>query len=295
MKKALLIFLMLILNVSYTLAAPKKMLPAVQSEDGLPNIFIYTIPDTDLKPVDAEEDEDAKETDYKQSIEEVSEDEPITLDLDEDNDNVKIGATVLKGYAQYVEDNDAIYLKDEDNNFILNIKTPQKISASKGLDLSESLNKRSKWNAKGSEYFIAPNSVSASTKIGNFTIGAQYNNEVDRYAMLETEAGLFTKYEKNRFALSTSVAKSLDTTYSKISNSFSVTPELKINNYMSIRNTFESNVTYNKHSYKLMLSVNPFGKKDKDRWNFELGAKGVYNAVSETTSSQLLFSTKFKL
>lgn len=291
MKKALLIIFILIFANQYVLSAPKKMLPAVQTKDGLPNIFIYTIPDTEF--IETDDEEDAKESDYKTQTVEVSEDEPIELDLEDDN--TVIGATVLKGYAQYVEDTDVIYLKDDNNNFVLNIKTPQKISGSKGLNLAAELSKKNKWNAKASEYFIAPNNVSTSAKIGNFTIGAQYNNEVDKYAMLETEAGLFTKYERDRFALSTSVAKSLDTTYSKLSDSFSVTPELKLNNYLSLKNTLESNVTYHKHSYKLMLSVNPFGRKEKDRWNFELGAKEVYNAQTETTSSQLLFSTKFKL
>lgn len=291
--KQILLVILLILLAPCSFSAPKKMLPTVQGKDSIPNIFIYTIPDTEF--IETEDEQDAKESDYKEpdTTLEISQDEPITLDLEEDN--TVIGATVLKGYAQYVEDADVIYLKDDDNNYVLNIKTPQKISASKGLNLSDALSKKGKINSKASEYIIAPNSVSTSAKIGSFTIGAQYNNEVDKYAMLETEAGLFTKYEKDKFALSTSVAKSLDTTYSKMSNSFSVTPELKLNNYLAIRNTFDSNMTYNKYSYKFMMSVNPFGRKDKDRWNFELGAKQIYNAETETSSSQLLFSTKFKL
>ena len=34
----------------------------------------------------------------------------------------------LKGYAQFLEDSDAIYLKDDDDQFVLNLKKPQKIT-----------------------------------------------------------------------------------------------------------------------------------------------------------------------
>lgn len=298
MKKAFVLLLTLLFTPAFVLSAPKKMIPTNnQGSNALPHIFIYKIPDTDFQAEDIEDEQDAKESDYNNDVTSViSEDEPIILENDEDNeDEIVLGATVLKGYAQYVEDSDAIYLRDEDNKLVLNIKTPQKISASKGLNLSDGLSKKNKYTSKGSEYFIAPNSYEASSKIGNFTIGAQYNNEIDKYAMLETEAGLFTKYEIKKFALSSSVSKSLDTTYAGYSNIYSISPELKLNDYISIKNTFSSNTTYQKHSYQLMLTINPFGKKEKDRWSIEVGAKGTHSELTDTTSSQLLFSTKFKL
>ena len=264
------------------------MQPASSFSDGqLPNIFIYTIPDNYDDEEEETEFDDIKKPEKK--VDEVSEDEAITLD------DAVIGATVLKGYAQFIEDSDAIYLKDDNNKFVLNIKTPQKISASKGLDFSESLTKKSDLNYRNAEYFIAPNSLSTSAKLGNFTVGALYNNEIDKYAMLETEAGLFTKYEKSRFALSTSVAKSLDTTTGRdYSNTFTISPELKVNRYLSLKSGFSANMTYNKYSSQVAISVNPFGKKDFDRLRFELGAKETYMKETETTTSQFLFSTKFK-
>lgn len=97
------------------------------------------------------------------------------------------------------------------------------------------------------EYLISPNSINASSKVGNFTIGAQYNNEVDNIAMLEKETGLFTKYERNRFALTSSVTKSLNTTYAQDYNTISIVPELKINNYMSLKNVISADITRNKN------------------------------------------------
>ena len=134
----------------------------------------------------------------------------------------------------------SIYLKDGNNNFVLNLKNPQKISASKGLNLSDKNSSKALLRYADDEYHIAPNSIKATDKIGDFTLGAIYGNEVDNIAMLETETGLFTKYEKSRFAISSSVKKSLNTTYAKDYNTISITPEFKLNNY----NSFNSNVKF---------------------------------------------------
>ena len=293
MKRILLTLILILFTPIFAFSAPKKMISAPsQSKDQLPNIFIYTIPDIEYNS-DDDELKDAPESDY---IDTKSSDnsEEITLDLDKDDD-VELKATVLKGYAQYIEDDDIIVLKDDADNFVLNIKSPQRISASKGMNLKSQTYKKPNLRYNSAEYFIAPNSLSTSSKIGNFTIGAQYNNEVDRFAMLETEAGLFTKYEKGKFALNTSIAKSLDTTSASIYSTFTVAPELKFNNYVSLKTKFSSNVTYNKYSSQLSISVNPFAKRDYDRMNFEVGAKQTFSKETETTTSQFLFSTQFKL
>ena len=295
MRRVLLILLIIFFNPVFVFSAPKKMLPAASATTGeqLPHIFIYTLPETDEKQED-DELQDAAESDYIESSQN-NEEEPITLELENEDDNTILGATVLKGYAQYIEDMDIISLKDYNDNFILNIKSPQKVAANKGTDLKSKIKYRPNTYYQNAEYFIAPNSISTSTTIGNFTVGAQYNNEVDRFAMLETETGLFTKYEKDKFALSTSIAKSLDTTSESNYSTFSVSPQLRLNNYLAVKSSFSSNITYNKYSSQLTLSVNPFGKKDFERLNFEIGAKETFSKETETTSSQFLFSTKFKL
>lgn len=287
MKKALLILLLLLLSLPVS-AAPKKMITAPGTESHMTNIFIYTIPDDTFE--EPEEEKDAPESAYiTPKIENT--DEEI---LFENEDNVRYGATTLKGYAQYIDDSNAIHLKDDNDEFVLNIKNPQKIISEKSLNFGVP-DAKPTLRYLNEEYLIAPRAINTSSKIGHFTIGAQYNNEIDNIAMLETETGLFTKYERNKFALSSSITKSLNTTYAQDYNTFSVAPEFKLNNYMSLKNVLSADVTRNKRASKLVFSINPFGKKDLDRLRFEFGAKQTYNLETESTSTQFSFSTQLKL
>ena len=308
MKKALLIILLLAIFQIPSYCANKKMIPATGSSgtiEALPNIFIYSIPDENYKATSNDET-DASEDEYVNNTQQEQTDEEIMLNMKQDtsdetseendsNNNIALGATVLKGYAQYVEDSNSIYLKDDNNNFVLNLKNPQKISASKGLNLMDKTNSKTIHRYADDEYHIAPNSVKATDKIGNFTLGALYGNEVDSAAMLETETGFFTKYEKSRFAVSSSVKKSLNTTYAKDYNTISITPEFKLNNYISLQNTFKADVTRNRRSSELKFSVNPFGKKDSDKLRLEAGAKQTYYVDSGVSKTQLNFQATFKL
>lgn len=297
MRKVLLLLFSLIIFQIPAFAINKKMPPSSSGENNLPNIFIYKIPDTEF--VDSTEDTDAAENEYIQEKPLTSadnSDEEIALDINaETDDDIVLGATVLKGYAEYIEDSESIYLKDDNNNFVLNLKVPQKISGSESLDLSKFSNTRTITRHTPTEYNIAPQSITAASKKGDFTIGALYGNEVDNIAMLESETGLFTKYEKKRFALSTTYKKNLNTTYSQFYDTISVAPEFKLNNYMSLRNEYKADITRNRKSGALIFSINPFGQKDKERLLFEIGAKHTIYADNVTTRTQLNFSTKFKL
>ena len=270
----------------------------------LPNIFIYTIPDNIKQKPEVQEDTDAPEDAYvnetpvSDKADKVSEDE-INLSLDGDDydneDDFTLNATTLKGYAEYMEDANTIHLKDDNNNFVLNLKVPQKISASKGMDLQDAINSKRMARYSDAEYNIAPNSVRTASKKGDFTFGALYGNEVDSIAMLESETGLFTKYEKSRFALSTTYKKNLNTTYNQFYDTISLAPEFKLNNYMSIKNESNAELTRNRKSGALIFSFNPFGKKDSDRMRLELGAKQTIYEDNVTTKTEFSFSTQFKL
>lgn len=286
MKKALLILLLFIsLPVC---AAPKKMITAPGTESHMTNIFIYTIPDNDIVQ-EPEEEKDAPESAYVKPSAQNTEEEIIF-----ENEEIRYGATTLKGYAQFIDDSNAIHLKDDNDEFVLNIKNPQKIISEKSLNFGVP-DAKPTLRYLNEEYLIAPHAINTSSKIGNFTVGAQYNNEIDNIAMLETETGLFTKYERNKFALSSSVTKSLNTTYAQDYNTFSIAPEFRLNNYMSLKNVLSADVTRNKRASKLVFSINPFGKKDMDRLRFEFGAKQTYNIETENTSTQFSFSTQLKL
>ncbi len=270
----------------------------------LPNIFIYTIPDNIKQKPEVQEDTDAPEDAYvnetpvSDKADKVSEDE-INLSLDGDDydneDDFTLNATTLKGYAEYMEDANTIHLKDDNNNFVLNLKVPQKISASKGMDLQDAINSKRMARYSDAEYNIAPNSVRTASKKGDFTFGALYGNEVDSIAMLESETGLFTKYEKSRFALSTTYKKNLNTTYNQFYDTISLAPEFKLNNYMSIKNEYKADLTRNRKSGALIFSFNPFGQKDSDRMRLELGAKQTIYEDNVTTKTEFSFSTQFKL
>lgn len=279
MKRVLLILLLITLPA---FAAEKRMIPTSSGKDDLPNIFIYSMPDLDTSKEAPSEDIIYVDTPEKTSDEVILEEEDI------------LSATTLKGYASYMEDSNAIHLKDENNNYVLNIKTPQKISATKSLNLSTTP-KKQLTQYQDAEYIIAPSTIKAASKTGDFTFGALYGNEIDNIAMLETETGLFTKYEKDRFAISSSFKKSLNTTYAKDYNTISFTPELKVNNYISLKNKLSADITRNRRSSELVFSLNPFGKKDKDRMLLELGAKETVYMDTGFNKTQFSFSTIFKL
>ncbi len=301
MKKVLIILLAILFVQVPSFSAKKKMEPVSGGKNNLPNIFIYTIPDDNEIQQDKEiiPQNTPKENYIDDKEQNTESEEEILLNMKEespqDDTEPVLGATVLKGYAEYVEDAEEIYLKDEDNNFVLNLKVPQKISSSESLDFKNYSQTKQISRFKNTEYNIAPKSVNAQEKKGNFTFGALYGNEVDNIAMLESETGLFTKYEKNKFALSTTYKKNLNTTYNKFYDTISVAPEFKLNNYMSIRNEYKADITRNRKSGSLIFSFNPLAKKEKDRWILELGAKHTIYDDNVTTKSEFSFSTKFKL
>lgn len=290
MKKALLIILSLIIITPTAFGASnKKMVPNTSDgENLLPNIFIYAMPDDDTKDFDENLTQYVEPDTSKDS----QDDDSITLEEEDDSNNVALGAMTLKGYAQFVEDSSTVHLKDDNGNYALNIKTPQRITGTKGLNLTQTDYKPLERHL-ASEYKITPNSFKASGKTGNFSFGATYEDEVDNIAMLESETGLFTKYEKNRFALSSSFTKSLNTTYAGDYNTISVTPELKLCDYVSLKSKLSADITRNRRSTKLVFSFNPL--KDKDRMQLEVGAKQTVYLDNDFTKTEFSFSTIFKL
>lgn len=293
MKKALLLVcLILIANVSDC--------RAVEEEVKLPNIFIWAIPDDVTRSAEEAEAKDAPESDYinEKSVNntfQVSEEE-IGLDLNVEDVGI-ISASTLKGYAEYVEDVDSIYLKDEKNQPILNLKVPQKITSRQTMNLQKKLDldvkkQISKYNEE--EYKISGDSSNTVAKVGNFSFGTVAGYDVDT-SMLEYETGLFTKYEKNKFALSSSYKKSLKTTYGQYVDTFSLTPEYRLNKILAVQEVFSADLTRNRKSGELVLKITPFGNKDSDRLNFELGAKQTMDETNAIYRTQFRFSTEFKL
>ena len=262
MKRALFILLFFMLGVPGF---------AEQDDVKLPNIFIWSLPDEkDVSPDD---------------ITSSNESEEVTLIPEIDN-------VTAKGYAEFVEDNeDAIYLDGEDNNYILNLRVPQKLRSSRLVDSKkfQGVKKYSLYNQE--EYSISPQSVQSVAKMGNFSLGTMYNSGIDN-AQLERSTTLFTRYERERFAISSAYKKNNLTTRGLTTDNFYLAPELKLNRVFSLSEVLSTDVTRNRRKGELVLSVSPL--KD-DRMRLELGAGTTYDIDNDRSWSQVRFNTKFKL
>lgn len=280
---------------------------AADTEVKLPKIFIYTIPDDDGSQNNYDsEDFDAPASDYINQLPQSDDNnsdgetmEEVTLSDDDLNEPEQItAATVLKGYAEYIEDSDAIYLKDDDDQFVLNLKVPQKITKDDTFDLKDKITSKrvqnySKYTKE--EHTVADKNIQSSTKAGNFLFGTTFGQEVDEISMLENSTSLFTKYERDKFSLSSKYSKTMNTTIGTYSDELSFEPEYKLNNYISIKEVLKNNFSKNRKSSELVLSISPFGRHKGDRVRFEVGGKYTINQDNSLYGTQLNFSTKIKL
>ena len=75
----------------------------------------------------------------KDDIPEVKFQRIFLTDTSEAEDYIEPENITLKGYAQYIEDTEAIYLTDDNNQFVLNLKVPQKITTPVLTNLNENI------------------------------------------------------------------------------------------------------------------------------------------------------------
>lgn len=278
------------------------------------NIFIYHIPDES----DSEKSEDKiDKTDSNPKQEEkhdiisddVTADTSGTVDYDniadsefdeDDYDDVEdMYSFVLKGYAEYnEEDANAISLDIPENEvLVLYIKKPLPLGEKYfvSLQASPSLfdsNIYSKYS--GSEYSIAPISGITSRNVaGGFSAGATYSQGID-YGELEQSSGIFTKYQYKRFALSTSYAKTVNSTNNNYNDNFYIIPEVRLSQYLTIKNIFSADTVKKRKKAEVVLSINPFGNKDYDRLRLEFGASETYDEINEILKGQFRFSTNYR-
>ena len=271
-------------------------------------VFKYHIPDEDEEQTEEQpQSQTADEVTVKEDI--VSDD--VTADtsgISEYNPDQEISnkddyeledmyGYVLHGYAEYFDDEEnAISLDLPENEYlVLNIKKPVAIEGKYFgyLQSSPSLfdNNYTKYN--GSEYSISPISGSSSKSLGGFSAGATYSQGID-YGELEQSSGIFTKYQYKRFAISTSYAKTVNTTNNTYNDNFYIMPELRLSQYFTIKNILSADTVKKRKKAEIVLSVNPFGNKDYDRLRLEFGASGTYDEVNNVFKNQLKFSTMYK-
>ena len=252
----------------------------------LRSIFIWQIPDyTPPKNISEEEAVyDNENTDEITSDENGIEEEEIPLALD----NIPI-----KGYVEYIEDADAIYLKDEDQNLVLNLRVPQKLESVRASSVKLPMTTFAKNVYTRSDdlaYSIAPVDANAVAKKGNFSIGTSYNESIDT-SDLGFTTSFYTKYDQKHFSLSSAYNKESGIAYSTVIDKFSFTPELKLNKYISIKDVLTSDITRNRKQNSLILSIKP---TQDDRVRFEFGAGQTFDENKNMIKSELKFSTQFK-
>ena len=244
-----------------------------QTEDvKLPNIFIWTLPEEkNVSP------DDITSSNEEEEVSTVPEPEDINA-LD---------------YEQYVDAADVVYLKDEENNFVLNLTVPQKFESKNIVDTKKIQPKSRKTYSMYSneEYSIAPQSVQSVEKHGNFSLGTLYNTGIDN-SQLECSTTLFTRYEREHFAISSAFKKNNLTTYGLNTDNFYIAPELKLNKMFSFSPVLSTDITRNRRKGEFVLSVNPL--KD-DRMKLEFGAGTTYDINNDRSWSQIRFNTKFQL
>ncbi len=244
-----------------------------QTEDvKLPNIFIWTLPEEkNVSP------DDITSSNEEEEVSTVPEPEDINA-LD---------------YEQYVDAADVVYLKDEENNFVLNLTVPQKFESKNIVDTKKIHPKSRKTYSMYSneEYSIAPQSVQSVEKHGNFSLGTLYNTGIDN-SQLERSTTLFTRYEREHFAISSAFKKNNLTTYGLNTDNFYIAPELKLNKMFSFSPVLSTDITRNRRKGEFVLSVNPL--KD-DRMKLEFGAGTTYDINNDRSWSQIRFNTKFQL
>lgn len=258
----------------------------------LPQIFIWAIPEdedgavtTETQEKKSKKNEETKEDDV---IELMPEKEPIVLKT-----------TTLKGYAEYAEGADDILYMDDHTKFVLNIKTPEQMASQQFSDTKKIVpdmkNIYSISKFKGEEYSVSPANKNFVIKDGNWSLGTSFDTETTSLTQLENTTSLFAKYENKHFALSSKYKKNNMTVTQIQTDNFSVIPELKFNDIFAIQDVLSTDITRNRRSSELVLSINPLGKKDADRMRFNVGAKHTYDVNSGNSWSQLEFTTKFKL
>ncbi len=284
MKKILLLALFVFLQIP-AIAQDTK---SINKDVELPNIFIWAIPDDNSN-------QEADNKKFKKSKEESE--EPISDENAKAEEPIVLNATTLKGYAEYIEGADDILYMENYQKLSLNIKNPQKIS-SKNITNGKVPFSNSNYGAiskfKSEEYSISPDKRNFMQQDGNWSYGTSFGSEIST-SQLEKTTGLFTKYENKYFSLSSNYNKNNMTTAQIQTDNFSITPELKFNNYISIKDVLSKDMTRNRRSSELIFSINPLGAKDLDRMRFNIGAKQTYDENTGNTWSQLNFTTNFKL
>ena len=301
MKRLCIALLCIFINILPCTAANIVELFAQQEA---PNVFIYHIPDEEPEEISEEEpqpdiisDDVTADTSGKTEVfdDDYETEEIKRIVLDENGYEIdEMYSDVLKGYASYDEGEENAVSLDTDHFLNIQIQRPYNFKGGKYL-ASKSLSNAIYSKFSTMEYSIKPLSSSHIKNIGSgFSAGTMFNQGID-YAELEQTTGVFSRYDKGRFGLYTAFAKTLNSTNSNYNDNFYFSPELKLNQYFTLKEILSADITRNRKKAELVLSINPFGKKDYDRLRIDFGANATFDEDNSLLKNQFKFSTIFKL
>ncbi|MBO7673332.1 hypothetical protein J6S88_08005 [bacterium] len=246
-------------------------------KDYVPNVFIYQIPE------DTADDSDE-------------------IGKNELNTNTVVKQPILTGEVQYFDHLDVVSLDKSQDAKKINLSKPQKIAVSANQAKSlpnKSLKKpyspvKSKYRGS-EESWISDYNKDFEEKIGPFSIGSNYSSGLSSLSTLEYSSGLFTKYQKNNFTLKTQYTKEQTAFSDYTADSFTLSPEYRLNKAIALKNILTTNLTTNRKTAELVLMLTPFAYKNNDRFNLELSAGQTYNENYSVMKSKFRFNTNFKL
>lgn len=277
----------------------------VPSEDleNQPKIFIYHIPDeTTVKDIFTPSDDmpkieepvnyissDDVTADTTGNVEEQQEEIVENYDIDD------MYTDVLQGYAVYdEEEEDTISLEDNLDEFqTIKLQRPTKIKGGKYVT-GKTLNPNTYSKFSNMEYTIEQKSYDAEKSFGKFSAGTEYKQKID-YAELRQSTSLYSRYDMKYGALNTEFSKTVNSTNGDYNDYFSFGPELKLGQYFSLKETLSANFAKNIKIAEFVLSINPFGKKDIDRFNIELGTSSIFDENNSIIKNRFKVTTNFKL
>ena len=283
------------------------------TQNEAPKIFIYHIPDDEdiTKPEEQnnEQKKDIVSDDVTADTSGIVEEDPYEEEDDDDeSEEIKritidengyeindMYSDVLRGYALYEQgEEDAVSLSDLSDNF-LKIQLHQPFNYKGGKYLApKSLKPLLYSKYSNMEYSIKPISSMHAKTVGGFTAGTMFDQNID-YAELEQSTGIYSRYDTKHFGIYTAYSKTLNSTNSNYNDNFYLSPEIKLNQYLTLKEILSADITKNRKKAEFVVSINPFGKKDLDRWRIEFGTNATFDENNALLKNQFKFSTKFKL
>ena len=126
----------------------------------------------------------------------------------------------------------------------------------------------------------------------NITVGTEYNTTFSEESASQNRS-LYSKYKVNdRFSVKTNYdTKTTGQINDQMKGSFSIAPEMRINQKMSVSNVLSRNIGDKSNSEEVKLNIEPF--KD-GRMNFNVGVGETQYDDGSPTHSRINVGTQFR-